>query len=117
MKKKESWIPLLVTLVILGYFVYWAVGFVGRNKPQPAEQPTTLARAVKVEPIATEPAPSESTPVAPPQQRPVPTVTATPYISGEQAGDVLEDSDVVAGRHVTQNRKMLGTAREAGIRH
>ena len=120
MTKKESWIPLLVTLVVLGYFVYWAVGYVSRNKPQPAAvEPTTLARAVKVDPVMAEPAAVEPAPAATvaPEQRPAPrTPSNSSELANNSTGDFLENDDQIGGKHV-QNRKILGVAREATIRH
>ncbi len=119
MTKKESWIPLLVTLVVLGYFIFWAVGYVSKNKPQPAAtEPTTLARAVKVDPVTTEPTAATGPAAIPaPQPKPEPrTPTTSSELANNSTGDYLENDDQIGGKHV-QNRKILGMAREATVRH
>jgi len=121
MNRKESKIPLVVTLLILGYFVFWAIGYVRRNKPAPAvEQPTTLARAAEINDIPPKPV-AEQTP-APVVQTPEPEQPKT-RIAPVQGSDAdassnsnNEDDDVIGGKHI-ENRKILGIAKEATNRH
>jgi hypothetical protein len=117
MQKKESKIPLLLTFLVLGYFVFWAVGYVARNKPQAlpqepiqaqAKEPDNTAPAVQETPAA--PA-SLPTPAAP---TPETTVAARPMVQQDDSGpyDQGDPDDVVIGGKHIHNRKIAGIARE-----
>ena len=120
MTRKESKIPLVVTILILAYFVFWAIGYVRRNKPAPpAEQPTTLAKAAEINDVPPKPVAEQTSTFVPATPQPEQPATRVAPVQGSDA-DVESvsspDDDVIGGKHI-QNRKLLGIAKEATNRH
>lgn len=118
MKRKESKIPLLLTLIVLGYFVFWAIGYVARNKPQPVPtQPVVdLAKPANITETPSQPV-SNPTPLAMPPEPNVQVAAAPkPATDSEPVQSEDNDSDVVGGKHI-QNRKLLGIAKDTTNRH
>jgi hypothetical protein len=118
MKRKESKIPLFVTLVILAYFVFWAFGYVARNRPAPVE-PVTAAQGPPD--IVAEKPQQISQPLAPAQ---APVVQQTPAGQApkmEQEGpinpvDNTENPEVKIDGPV-RNRKIMAIAEETTHKH
>jgi hypothetical protein len=109
MRSKESKIPLLLTLVLLGYFAYWAVGYVARNKKQPAPmQP--IVRAEKPA-IVDEVADQKQSVSAPPMQpAPIRVQVVPKQAPTQDQMPVDEDAPTIrpSSEKAAENRKIMG---------
>ena len=117
MKRKESKIPLFLALVVLGAFVFWAIGYVAKNKTQPvSQQPTDLARPAVINGVQPEPIAQQS--VAPASQEPVMAPAAKVAADTGPTMNATDNTnvDVISGRPI-YNRKIMGIARETSDKH
>ena|SRR5579885_3066181 len=120
MKRKESKLPIVLALLVLGYFVFWAINYVRRNQTNP---PATAPIADMQRPANINTAPiSAPVPVAQVAPPPVPvTSPAAPVATAATTpGDADPDPDTTTtGPPASEpvNRKMYGLTRDATNRH
>jgi outer membrane biosynthesis protein TonB len=119
MKRKESKIPLVLTVLVLAYFVFWAIGFVNRNRPvQPIQ-----AEAKAPERVAPTPTPQPvvvQQPLAMPPPAPTPEVAEKPKVKPSEElseHDPSSDGSAVIGGKVITNRKIVALVRDATAKH
>ena len=118
MKRKESKIPLLVTLGILGYFVFWAIGYVARNKPQPAAQPTNLQRPAMIADVKPDPVEVQSSQAPPPPMPEIQPVRSSAPVSDQPKVSATDNNDVdVVSNRPVQNRKIMGLIQDSTAKH
>jgi hypothetical protein len=118
MKRKESKIPLILTVLVLGFFVFWAMGYIRRNRTNPPITEPIEAQAKAPERMAPPPAPMvvAKEPQAVPQQ-PVATHTAT---QGAQPTAVFYDPEAADHENIPiqpVNKKIAGMTQAATQRH
>lgn len=117
MKRKESKIPLLLTMIVLGYFVFWAIGYVGRNRPHEApvtdmQRPAVVTEVREQQPPQVQPVVAQpATPVANVQ------VSKTPALQGPPPANVSDNSEEVVLSGRTQNRKLAGLLEDSTAKH
>jgi hypothetical protein len=116
MKRRESKLPIVLTMIVLGYFVFWAIGYVGRNRPAPVQPVTSLPRPAAVvdtrpeEPHQVSPAPPSAAPeVSKPTQGPVQQKSSTNVAA-------TDNSEEVPLSQRTQNRKLAGVLEDSTIK-
>ena len=120
MKRKESKIPLVLTILVLAYFVFWAVGYVARNKPN---QTPIQAEAKAPERVAPAPAPQPvvtQQPLTTPPPSPTPQVAVAakqqPAVELSEHDPMPDGSAVIGGKVIT-NRKLVAIVQDATAKH
>lgn len=117
MSRKESKIPLLLTLIALGFFIHWAIGFVQTHRvvQDPVQPP--IEAAAKETPLLREP-PEVTAEITTPSQaaEPKPALDKNPTVAPDKA-EVIVNPDAAPrsdGRPI--NRKLLSLIRASGTR-
>jgi len=118
MKRKESKLPLVLAAAFLAWFIYWAFGYVGKNKSTPIiQQPIEAqakmpARADTPEPQTIQKEAAPSTPVvsAPPSQKP-----GQEVIHARNPGTEADIDDTKMAEPL--NRKIAGMSKASTDRH
>jgi hypothetical protein len=120
MKRKESKIPLVLTVLVLAYFVFWAIGYVNRNKP--VQAPVQL-EAKAPEQVAPAPTPQPvvvQQPLAMPPPSPTPEVAVAPKQKPSEElseHDPMPDGSAIIGGKVITNRKIVALVRDLTAKH
>lgn len=118
MKRKENKIPLVLTVVALLFFIYWAMGYVAKNRtPQPAPtvEMARPANITQIDPPRQAPQ-AVSQPVVPPPAPAQPADTSTVvYIDPDKPE--ADSDNPAANRGASIDRKEAAIADVAGNRH
>lgn len=118
MKRNESKIPLVLTIAVLGYFIFWAIGYVSHNRPSPAQPQTVTSLQMPANISETKPEPARiESPVAPiPEQQ---VIQKTPAKAQGQMGgsEGSNKEDVVVADHGVRNRKIMGVLDDVTKKH
>lgn len=119
MKRKESKLPLLLAAIVLGYFIFWAIGYVNRNRPAAPPQPVE-ALAKEPDPAAIsqqQPSPAQpvqTDPIQAPATAPSTNQAASPPSYNNPTGD---GPDIDNSGKTLRNPKIGGIIKEVTGRH